>query len=352
MKKMLGIFLLVIMLLCMAGCNDKKADDVENDSNKNQDVKVEDKDKKDNTKINKIGNSINNIQNDGYIASEGDFIYYAKVDGKTIYKSDLKSTKGTKVYEAEGRVQNLNVLGNHIYFIENVEAVLSLIKITVDGKERQVLANDIQGDAYVTDEAIYYAKEYSMNNNSIMKMDLDGNNKETVLSDLDYYFFILDGDNIYYDSKEGNYVYNLKTKKTKTSKVQAYNAIIVNGRIFQIHDYRTSAWDTPIDHFYITEVVGDNEKKLENTVRASEFGIINDKIYYTKGRSDEKSIHVCNLDGTEDTVLVEYDAAYMYYDVGNNYIYYFDNNYELKSINKLLKETIEDGNNIHDRIFR
>ncbi len=367
MKKTLNIIMMFLLLISVTGCNGTKYEtsknnesNIEKETNEtNSEAKEEDDvniEQQEHFTANKIGNSINNIQNGGYLASENDAIYYAQIDGNTIYRSSLKKVDGFKIYEAEGRVKNLNVLNNHIYFVENKDTVLSIIKITTVGKERKELEDNIKGNIYVTSEAIYYAKESSSDNYSINKMNLDGSNKETVLSNLSSYFFILNENDIYYSNNENDLVYNLDTKESKSSKVNAYNAIIANGRIFQIHNYSTSAWDIPITKSYITEVVGDTLKKLENTVRVSDFGIMNDKLYYTKATKDLEGhdIYMCNLDGTDDKLLVDYDNASNYFDIGNDYIYYFDykSSFELKTIHKLLNATTDKGRSIHSKIFR
>lgn len=365
MKKSLKTLMLIILLVSLSGCGNNKYDmtnkdnnsqNTEHENNKtNNDTNKEDNKKEDNESSNTVGNSINNIQNGGYMAREGDYIYYADIDGTIIYRSSVKRLNGSRVYEADGRVNGINVLGKHIYFVENNDGVLSLIKISIDGKERQVLERNIEDAIYVRKDGIYYAKSTSNDNYNIMKMDLDGHNKEEVLSDLKYYFFVLDGDYLYYDD-DADLVYNLKTKESKESKVRTYgNAIIVNGRIFQIHKYETGVWEAPIEKTYITEVVGDTEKRLDNTVRVHDFGVINNKIYYTKSTEDLEGyeIHMCNLDGTDDKLLIDYENASNYFDIGDDYVYYFDfhSDFRLKRIGKNVSQTIEQGNNIHDIMF-
>lgn len=320
---------------------------------------IEPKEKEEKTEekiVNKIGNTSSNIYNHGQFASQGDYIFFADIDGETMYMMNKQYKNVVKIYNATGRISDINVIGDYIYYIENNDATLSIKKMKTGGVDNTTLAINVERSIYVTDQYIYYAKEISSGKNEISRMDLDGKNTETLVT-APYHFFMVNGDNLYFCGNESNEykVMNLKTKEINNSKVIPFNAVSYNGRIFQRHQMKNPvAFEgAPIDYTYITEIVNGEEKILENTQRTLGFAIIDNKIYYTKSvklddeREEKDCLYCCNLDGSNDTLLVRYIDSDLIYDVDDEYIYFFDfnNTFTLKRIKKSVKTEIEEAEN-------
>lgn len=299
---------------------------------------------------NKVGNTSSNRVNDGYFTSQGDVIYYANVDGSKIYSMKKGTTKVFNVYQGKGRVSDLNVIGEYIYFIENINATLSIKKVKLGEGSVKELKNDVSSAAlYVDNKYVYYAIEVTEDKSEIYRMDLTGNNSE-LLATSEYYFFTVNDNYLYYCGDDDNYYkMNLDTKEKVSTKIIPYKGIFTDKGVYQNEQYGdTGVWDRPIDHYYVIKATDSKETILENTNTADSLAVIDDKLYYSRECPDDNDrdcFYRSDLDGGNELLLIEGENPDLIYDVGDDYIYYFEfyNDFRLKRIPKDITSTLEDG---------
>lgn len=115
---------------------------------------------------NSVGNTSGNINNYGWVAIQGDWIYYRNdaLNGN-LYKVKTDGTNKTKLNDDD--VVNINAVGDWIYYFDVKRRsfagnVYHIYKIKTDGTEKtKIYASDISGlisTMVVKDDYIYFDK--------------------------------------------------------------------------------------------------------------------------------------------------------------------------------------------------
>lgn len=318
-----------------------------NEENVFGDIKEEQDDIEENTK-NKIGNTSSNITNDGYFTYQEDKVYYADVDGKRIYSANKGLSNIKIVYQGKGRIKNLNIIGEYLYFTENINANIYLKKIKTTGEALETLETNIeQSSLYVDSKYIYYAKEYDLETYDIYRMDLFGQNKEKLVN-TEHPFLAVNNNILYYSDANINYKMDLDTKKVEETVIYPYSVIFYKDRVFQIASRGNNVLDTK---YYLAEVINEEEKLLYRVNSANMFAVIDDKLYFSMENEEleEYCLYSSDLNGKNLKLLVEYASANLIFEIGDDYVYYFDSlysNFRLKRISRYLESTIEEAGEI------
>jgi non-specific serine/threonine protein kinase len=236
---------------------------------------------------NKYGNTAGNLNNVGYITEQDGWLYFSADGYICRMKNDGTQLKTLGRYYAN----NLNVLGEWIYFFDNDRYNVSkiridgsgysvmvknacllqaangwlyyktkgdgpLYRITTEGKNKQLIIKDNVDCLNVTDSYLYYgsntksyrsgldgsniveydsgSQEMIINGNtkytsgSLTKSNTDGSNEITLIES-DTKDINLDGEWIYYINTLDNYkIYRIKTDGTKNQKVDDANVVVFN----------------------------------------------------------------------------------------------------------------------------
>lgn len=177
------------------------------------------------TTVNSVGNTFGNIINTGYVAQQGEWIYYSN---QGLYKMKLDGTEKTKLFD-DLSPEFVYVANDWIYFTNGIYQ-LNLYKIRTDGTRRNLISNDPVGYFNVVGEWIYYSKGAGKDFGipgfgNLYKMKTDGTEK-TKISDVNLGYIIVSGDWIYYFDSEttDNYggitdLYRIKTDGTEKTKL-------------------------------------------------------------------------------------------------------------------------------------
>lgn len=240
---------------------------------------------------NKVGNSIGNIRNYGYSATQGNWIYYVAPNADSskigIYKIKTNGSGKKELYMNDADILSLNVCGNYLYFIgvgsevfsEEDEVDNKIYKMKLDGSDLQVINdnefNNNCYEIYVINNSIYYIGVDA----NIYKMKLDGSDKSVVTENGTGYLGI-----------------------TK-------DYIIFNKMEENSNDYIT----------YIMNIDGSNERPILEGKRLYSVNIKDDYIYYT---NEEKQIYKTKIDsGNEELIL---DTTAYNLNLKDNYLYYLN----------------------------
>lgn len=262
--------------------------------------------------INNNGNYSNNIADKGFIAKQGDWIFYYSTGGflgigEGLYKSKENGMNKKKI--VSGTISNINVLGDWIYFILEEKNTINsftiinynLYKIRLDGSQKSLVANDCNNINVIKD-TIYYRicvdvmgyQKAQMDNyplkdedGDVYTMKLDGSQKKLIIKNA--WRFIINGEYIYYSIDGSAYRSNIDGTDAKK----------------------------------IIQNVGDNFK-VENNI-----------IYYTTKDIDnfESNVHIVDLSsGTTKNIIVK-DKRLMIINPYKGDIYYTTSNFQLYKIN-------------------
>ncbi|MDP4144936.1 MAG: DUF5050 domain-containing protein [Bacillota bacterium] len=272
-KLIILIVSLILVPLVLIGCSNNKKEVYVNGKN-----------------ANKVGNSTNNIMNGGKIARQGAYIYYSSDGrvfglGKGLYRSTIDFKERKKLIG--GDISNINVLGDWVYYVitkyKNINGIsvgqYQLYKIKNDGTCNTKILDNCW-NVNVVGDTIYY------------KVDVDtmGYRKSETT-------------NYPLKNQVGN-IYSIKTDGSKKTKLASRNAyyFIINGEyIFY------SVIDSEEQGIYRVKLDGTEEVKISSNVT---YSLIenNGFLYYTNDNSDNAGIYKMKLDGSENIKLVDQQA--------------------------------------------
>lgn len=233
------------------------------------------KDETDQSDVHRYGNTTGNIANCGYIAQQGDWLYYRN-------SSD----------------------GNSLY------------KMRIDGTERKKLSNDAVYSIGVLDDTVYYSN--AGGGDAIYKVGIDGTGRSLVTSDSAFYLNVVD-DWIYYrNSSDGDCLYRIKTdggNREKLNSISSWNINVIGDEIF--YQARLGA-ARPSWYLYKmnTDGTGNGSLISDNTGVVT---VVGDYVYY-RNYSDNGKLYRVRKDGSEKRKLN--DDMTFYTNITSNYIYY------------------------------
>lgn len=207
-------------------------------------------------------------------------------------------------------VGSINVVNDYIYFLDRNK--YNLCRTDINGKNMVIIKSEVSGVFIIDGNWIYFNKDTTDINTSLVRMRLDGSEEKTILEN--QYQFFLQGEWIYY-IEVGKYtpsegiLRRVKIDGTDNSK------IILNDE--QKRDY-TSVGNFVVDHGWIyftnwggtykVQVDGQNLKKISTEYFS--LMIYNNSMYYTIG----SVLYSADLDGKNSTQIadkISYSSFYL-----------------------------------------
>lgn len=313
----------------------------------------------------KVGNSIGNIRNYGYMAENGGWIYFVAPDDNgekmCIYKARKNGENKKTILTEEWDILGLNIYKNKLYFVainnvtetdEESDTVDNKIyRMDLDGSNIEII-NDNQFDndsyeIYVVNDKIYYIGTDA----NIYSMNLDGENKEVVNSDKTGFLGITDKYilfNIQEEDEEGNtkiVTYSMKLngedRKALTGE-RLYSVNVVGDEVYYVNDEK--------EVYKVNIITGENTEI--STTSAYNMNVSNNGIYFMNYCDDDYNVAIyrMNLDGSNEEELLKLDSYSTFLNVVGNKILYMDSNKEKGVINLLdgkSKETV----NLYEYVF-
>jgi len=291
------------------------------------------------TSINKVGNTIGNIRNYGYAADQGNWIYFlAPNENSTevgIFRIRKDGTNQEQLYMSSTDIVSLNVYRNYIYFIgvsseapnEEDEFDNKIYRMKLDGSDLQIINdnefNDNCYEIYVVDNSVYYIGTGA----EVCKMDLNGENKTTLLEEGTGYLGITE-DYIIYNKVENEntteYVTYIMNRDGSNQR-----AIIPEKRLYSVNieDGYIYYADTS-KHIYRTKIDSGVEELLYDNLEAYNLNTRDGYAYYLNYK-DQTSEVVClyriKLDGQSEIELVKELASYSsFIDIVGDWVIYMD----------------------------
>ncbi|MCY6372565.1 DUF5050 domain-containing protein [Clostridium ganghwense] len=264
--------------------------------------------KKYNHELNERGNTCGNINNGGEFVQKGDWIYYCDyVNG--LYK--MKSNGTEKFMITNDVVDNINVMGNWIYYRDN-----GLYKIKTDGTNKTELDDNNVAIINVVGEWIYYIN--MSDRGKIYKMKIDGTSK-TSLSQYEYeaYNLIVDEGWMYFSNTLNGYsIYKMKTDGTQLVKLNSDESYDVN----VIDDWIYYCNFSDNKKLYKMRVDGTGKIELSDS-QVCNVNVLGNNVYFINATGIRKGgdLYRISIDGEQETQL---DDAMIYsVNVLNGWIY-------------------------------
>lgn len=290
---------------------------------------------------NYIGNSNGNINNRGLVASQGDVIYHTIYKNKSSLLCKEKMDGSGRVMFAFGNATSINVVGDWIYYREDVGGQGTLFKIRTNGLDKTKLTDDNIWNLRVVGDWIYYTatlkytrdlyrikndgtgrqKLYSnivdssfnvsedsvycnisapdkidpkAKHSGVVKMNLDGSNP-TIINGCDYEYFCVDGEYAYSTGAlNWGRIVKMKLDGTESqdiTKERIYRFTLSNGWLYYIPSGLTGVYKCKTDG---SEVI-----KLSD-LKANTISVVGDWVYYWTVTSESYRM---KIDGTGNEKL-------------------------------------------------
>ena len=290
----------------------------------------------------KYGNSSGNSSNVGLAVQEGKWIYYVEVDDDEpvgICRTKLNGKKTEKI--TDGYMYCLNIIDDYIYCLEYDEddEKNNLIKIKTNGKNKEILARDIdEGQIVAVEDWVYYYK-----NDKLYRVKLNGTDREEV-SDKEITYYQIEGKWIYYIyEKEGSqYIAKMEldgedTKRIAKTDSSEYEALLVKGgKIYYIMAEMNEEYDTDYSLYKMNKNGKKAEKICNLDTNIASINMQEDRIYYTVTEDyDSYMIKSIKYNGTDKTQIKKSGMA-ININLVEDWIFFIgeneDNNFIMKMI--------------------
>lgn len=288
----------------------------------------------------KVGNTIGNIRNYGYGASDGKWNYYLAPNEEStqvgIYKIKNNGEEKTELLMTDLDIVSINVYKDYVYFIgignsspsEDDVVDNKIYRMKTDGTDMTAINdNEFHNECYeiyATQNAVYYIGT----DNNIYKMNLDGSNKTLVADNGTGYIGITDKYIIYNveDEELADYVTYIMTIDGKDSrpiiKDTRLYSVDINGDYVYYTDNDKQICRTKIDS-------GEVETILETT--AYNLNLKDNYLYflnYTDAENEDYSVCVYRIkaDGSEKEPqnIKKLSSYSSYLDVLGDWVMYMD----------------------------
>lgn len=340
MKKMMSlIFVCFFALTIIAGCGANKPN-----SDASSDTST---DTNDNVTVNIYGNTPGNLSNGGFVAQQGDWIYYKGLY-QDLYKIKTDGSEKTKLTNHRA-INQINVVGDWIYYMRFSEPA-GLYKVKTDGTESTLLMQQMGMAelATVVKEDWIYGNFSEGGSLRLYKIKTDGTEKTILGGENAVTAINVVGDWIYYISSSLEWseggpsnlpsppprdlyagdLYRIKidgTEKTKLSEGNFTSINVVDDWVYFMMDRGSGIYKMKTD--------GSEKIKLADDKKVDYINVAGDWIYYISVAEGERGIFKMKTDGTEKTKLTatlteEGQAPGL--NIAGEWIYYGD----YKDINK------------------
>ena len=286
--------------------------------------------------LTKIGSYIYYVNNDllisatdnGYssLASDGENLYYYKLNDKHFYSYDVSTGEETDLMESFVPIDDTVISGEaktkeykgEIYYT-NPKDYSCLYKYNPKTRQKVKVLSDSVADFWFNDGYMYYST-YVLTNYALWKMDLK--TRETVkITSTRCENLIFEGDDIYYVQV---------TVFTTNNKIMKMSADGTVSQIYNMESPSVTGLEKIGDTFYFVRnptigkqylcsyTIGEKDDVVTSE-RAIEAEIYNNKFYYYDASS--YSFKCCDLDGKNAKILkANVDMNEMY--VSGDYMYY------------------------------
>jgi len=274
------------------------------------------------------GNTSGNLTNYGWVCIQDDAIYYSeKMDGQALYRADLDGENKKKL--SDHPVQDINVVGDTVYFVDNSEYKIYSVK--TDGSDHKLLLDVFGQRLFVVGNRLYYVNWGD--GCKIYSAKMDGTDNKMVI-DVSADNVSLSGAWLYYQNRDQmEAISKVKIDGTGNELLNEVNCLFINGAGDYI--YYANWGDAGKLYRCKNDMTEEPEPLSESKV-----GYINlygDWVYYVDWIKDQYIFRKNIKDGTLECVSEDMASGIF---IKGEYVYYYN---ELDS-NRLYRMDLDGGN--------
>lgn len=274
-----------------------------------------------------VGNTAGNLYNSGlFCQAEDERVYFANpLDGNSLYSMNPDETNFKKLTNAG--VNNLLCSGNFVFYYmqsANAEGVTGLgsvvrefgiYRVRNDGKYNVCIARDVLSSMQMGGSYIYYLQGNTMNG-LLRRIRIDSTKAE------DFYPAYIDprcyqGGYIYYTDSSSNTLYGLNVEREASTpgqmaNVNLFQPIIVGSNIYfmdGVNDYRVCRLN-----------INDGSVTTITPYGVDAWNMNGTYIYYDSQTADVPGLYRCNLDGSNNTLVIS--GVYNSINLTSDYVYF------------------------------
>ncbi len=143
-----------------------------------------------------------------YLNLYNNYIYFLNMENNTIYRIDKTGNGRTEI---ASNIKSFYVIDNYIYYTKYENEYMSgIYRMTIDGKNEELLVDHSVSKFYIYGNCLYYIA----GENILAYSDLNGNNENILKSDVNNFKMLNDNNILYEDTVDSNCVYSLKSNGT------------------------------------------------------------------------------------------------------------------------------------------
>ena len=276
-----------------------------------------------------VGNTTGNLYNGGlFCESNGQIFFSNPKDGHKLYVMDSDGSNVKKL--CDDVASYINADENYVYYVRNNGsndvslsflqiATNSLCRITRDGKKVTILDDAPCLYASLVGNYVYYIHYDDKEASTLYRVRIDGSEREQI-SKVPYKTCAVDNGFVYFNEEEYNH--NLMAMDTTSNNISTlyecvcYEPTVMDGIAYYMDGERDYGI-TRVDLSYATPatVVPD---------RVDCYNIYEDGIFYQKNAGDASGIYHCNLDGSNEELIME--GTFTSIHTTSNMLYFYDFN--------------------------
>lgn len=262
------------------------------------------------------GNSQTNITNEGVIAGDNEYLYYAGQTGLkyVIKKQNLQTGEVTDLITSNNSINYINLYNDEVYYL--IESEKSIYKINKNGEDRKkVLENTI--DFTIVDDYIFYIQKSGSWNKELYRVKI-GETESQKISSVAVNEFSVFGNTIAFvdDDNHNLYVVDLDGKNEKKicdDKVD--NITRYDNYVFLNSDTTGTFCRINIDGTGLKDVMNDSQDKYliqDNQIIIPNYSFV----FYDLDGNELRKFR------SEESATMYNNTIYVELGIANNIIYY------------------------------
>jgi len=143
-----------------------------------------------------------------YLNLYNDYIYFLNMENNNIYRIDKSGNGRTEI---ANNIKSFYIIDDYIYYTRYENEYMSgIYRMTVDGKNEELLVDYSVKKFYVYGDCLYYIA----GNNVLAQSNLNGDNENILKGDVNNFKMLNDNNILYEDTVDNNCVYTLKSDGT------------------------------------------------------------------------------------------------------------------------------------------
>lgn len=298
--------------------------------------------------VNTAGNTPDNLLGNGIATIQDKAIYYIKTSGFSnkcsIIAMDLSGEKEKKLYTFDGKISELNVVGDQLYFVGSslddddlvAESNIYLLDLAdFSAKSIYTSSNDIPG-LYVSEDKIYFSETDNDKTAELFSANLDGSSCASLTkTESPLYDFSVINAHLYYICENNLYQCDLDGSNAAIRYTFSNASPSYCGENSKLYIVDGGDAEGPVVKSMNLDGSGILELQGYSTDQAIEYlNVTDNTVYYIVNTVDENdnviSREICtmNIDGSDMKTIATVECQIDECSICGHWLFYYDTNEE------------------------